>query len=150
MTDYNFTAATLAAARSGDVVAARSLIREFVATVQQNRRADGRPHLKPSGLHTQFDERLLDYLAECFAKIDKLTTADIALNLASTGKRGRKTNTATRAEQLRRGRAAWELVTKKNFALEDALYAVADDEERAYDTIKRDYQLWKALLRSLG
>lgn len=56
-------------ANAGDVESAKWLMNEFVATVKANRDAEGRPHHKPSGIHTQFDECVLDWFADCFQKV---------------------------------------------------------------------------------
>lgn len=61
----------IALAQDGDKDAAIWLIKEFCATVKQNRDARGNLHKKPSGIHTVFNEDLLDYLSGCFDYILK-------------------------------------------------------------------------------
>lgn len=150
----------ISAALAGDAEAAKALLREFCTTVENNRRtlSDGSkvPHMTASGNHTQFDENLLDYLAQCLSTIGsyvddhRLVSADIALNLASSGKRGRKQNAATRPEQLRRGMAAWKLIHQGGMKLQQAFEEIASNECKSMDTIERDYKLFLQLIRSDG
>lgn len=98
-------------AKSGDRDAAMQLLREFCCTVANNRDNQGRPTTRCMGTethnHTLFDEKLLDYLRECFSKVlegkendGHRITADVALNLAHKGTRGRKAKPRTRDRQL--------------------------------------------------
>ena len=154
-------------AKGGDTVAAKALIREFCATVNQNRQrlpdesfkrtADGWkiPHSKPSGIHTQFDECLLDYFVECFERIGdvigegekkKITTSDVALNIAAFGKRGPKAKAITREEILRRGMAVWLKRNEQKASVEKACAAIAEEEKMPVETIWRDYKEFRKLL----
>ena len=158
-------------AKTGNVEAAKDLLTEFIATIENNRRIDSLgekvPHNSPSGIHTQFDEILLDYLAECFAKIGtkgndgKYFTADIALNLSAKGKRGRKTSTKTRDELLVRGyrvHKAYRAKTGKNdypayqtrtasSALTDIIEKMAEETNLSVATIARDYAAWRKCVK---
>ena len=154
-------------AKRGDGVAAIWLLNEFRASVMNNRQRgsdgsfrldnDGRrvPHVKPSGIHTEFDERLLDYLADCFGDIGSFIdhadkkrkkTADIALNLTAFGPRGPKAKSSTREESLRRGMAAWLKQRDSQISIELACEEVAALENKSADTIKRDYKAFKKLV----
>lgn len=161
----------IAAAKRRDADAAKWLIDEFCATVNQNRQktpegkfkltSDGKriPHVKPSGTHTQFHEELLDYLAECFERIGdfegesgnaKRVNADVALNLAGFGKRGPKPSPETRAESLRRGMAAWQRHRNGAESLEVIYAELAKIENQSESTIERDYKEFNKLVNSLG
>jgi len=131
----------LDAAKNGDVEAARWLIKDFVETVKQNRDREGKPHRKPSGTHTQFDERLLDYLVECFEKIDKLTTADIAFNLAAKGRIGPKIKSSIHAKQLSHGFAVYRL-RQANHSFESAIEEIAQQEKKSVALIRKAYGLF--------
>jgi len=158
-------------ARQGDATAAKWLIYEFCATVNENRQKtpegefkltqDGEriPHDKLSGTHTQFDEALLDYLVRCFEKIgnfegepgsSKRVNADVALNLAGFSKRGRKSSPKTKDESLRRGMAAWKMHKDSGKSLEEIFVELAKTEEKSEQTIKRDYQGFKRMLKPSG
>ena len=158
-------------ARQGDATAARWLIYEFCATVNENRQKtpegefkltpDGEriPHDKLSGTHTQFDEALLDYLVRCFEKIgnfegepgsSKRVNADVALNLAGFSKRGRKSSPKTKDESFRRGMAAWKMHKDSGKSLEEIFVELAKTEEKSEETIKRDYQGFKRMLKPSG
>ena len=106
-------------AKEGDTEAAKKLIREFCATVKNNRDSSGKPHTHALGAeihnHTHFNENLLDYLLESFDLLlsgkgdgGNRITADIALNLSTKGTRGKKASKSTRETQLLRGMRAWE------------------------------------------
>lgn len=157
-------------AKAQDVDAAKALINEFCATVNQNRQrnpdgtykrdADGLriPHSKPSGTHTHFDEELLDYMVECFERIGdifgesgnpKQVTADVALNLANFGKRGAKTSTKTRADSLVRGMRVWEAHKESRGSIETICAELAGAERQSAHTLERDYKLFIGLMRSL-
>ena len=163
----------IADARSGDSEAARWLLNEFVETVKQNRGRNGKPLRTPSGIHTQFQEPLLDYLAECLHPIAnnlkgnnfKRLTADQALHLATRGKRGAKSSSTTKKKSLGRGNDAWVLYKKfssrkdwppyqardprLNPYLEKAIKQVAQEHKVAKNTVVRDYNVWRNLLKSL-
>lgn len=68
-----FCAAFIQRAKAGEGKAGKWLLKQFCAAVKSNRRKDrdGKlvPHNKPSGIHTQFPEELLDYLSDAFAAI---------------------------------------------------------------------------------
>ena len=161
----------ISAARQGDATAAKWLINEFCATVNENRQktpegefkltSDGEriPHLTPSGTHTQFDEALLDYLVRCFEKIgnfegepgsSKRVNADVALNLAGFSKRGRKSSPKTKEESRRRGLAARKMYKDSGKSLEMIYEKLAKTEEKSVDTIARDYKDFKKLLKPRG
>ena len=158
-------------AKEGEATAAKWLISEFCATVNENRQktpegkfkltSDGEriPHLTPSGIHTQFDEALLNYFVECFEKIGnfegepgspKRVNADVALNLAGFGKRGPKSSPKTKDESLRRGMAAWEMHRKSKVSLEKIFVELAMTEEKSVDTIAQDYKAFKRWLKPSG
>jgi|GEM_PF-6313785 len=163
--EFDLYEAKLDSARNGDVEAALWLINDFCATVKNNRDSQGRPHRKPSGIHTQFDERILDYFRECFETLlagkddgGKKISADVALNLAGKGKRGRKASASTRQRHL-----SWGLLvmqeynanksSKKNLPvgsspLDLAIERVAKQENQGIETIRDAYKEWKQLLRS--
>lgn len=61
----------IALAQDGDRDAAIWLMKEFCATVKQNRDNNGNPLKKPSGIYTVFNEDLLDYLSDCFSYVFK-------------------------------------------------------------------------------
>jgi hypothetical protein len=66
----DLTSERIRLAASGDVDAARLLIKEFRETVLQNRgAADGAHAGRALAPHTQFDEQLLDWFGDCFGKI---------------------------------------------------------------------------------
>ena len=136
----------ISSARQGDATAAKWLINEFCATVNENRKktpegefkltADGEriPYRTPS-THTQFDEALLDYLVECFEKIgssiddpgsSKRVNADVALNFAGFGKRGPKSSAKTREKSLQRGMALWRIHRGSVESLEKIFMDVAE------------------------
>ena len=161
----------ISTAKQGQASAAKWLINEFCATVNENRQKtpegefkltlDGEriPHDKPSGNHTQFDEALLDYLVECFEKIGnfegepgspKRVNADVALNLAGLSKRGRKASPKTKEESRRRGLAAWKIYKDSGKSLEHIFVELAKTEEKSVDTIERDYKDFKKLLKPRG
>ncbi|WP_342616571.1 hypothetical protein [Rhodoferax sp. GW822-FHT02A01] len=180
-------------AKANDADAAKTLIKEFCATVNQNRQqepdgtyklnSDGTqkvdfhgnpipnlrfkrnpdgtrvPHNKPSGLHTQFDEELLDYLVECFERIgeyvgdsgsQKRVTADVALNLSSFGKRGPKSSLKTREDSLLRGMRVWERHRNSEQSIEDICAELADIENQSQHTLESDYKLFNALLGNIS
>ena len=158
-------------ARQGDATAARWLIYEFCATVNENRQKtpegefkltiDGQriPHLTPSGTHTQIDEALLNYLVECFEKIgnfegesgsSKRVNADVALNLAGFSKRGRKSSSKTKNESLRRGFAAWKMYKDSRESLEMIYEKLAKIEKKSESTIEGDYKKFKRALKPSG
>ena len=135
-------------AKEGETTAAKWLINEFCAAVNENRKktpegefeltADGEriPYHTPS-THTQFDEALLDYLVECFEKIgspmdksssSKRVNADVALNLAGFGKRGPKSSAKTREKSLQRGMALWRIHRDSVESLEKIFMDVAEAE----------------------
>lgn len=68
-------------AETGDRDAAKWLLEEFRSTVKQNRDSEGKAHRKPSGIHTQFNEALLDYFSRCFGFILNGVSPDKALGL---------------------------------------------------------------------
>ena len=161
----------ISSARQGDATAAKWLINEFCATVNENRQktpegefkltSDGEriPHLTPSGTHTQFDEALLNYLLGCFEKIGnfegepgspKRVNADVALNLAGFSKRGRKSSPKTKEESRRRGLAAWKMYKDSGKSLEHIFVELAKTEEKSVGTIERDYKDFKKLLKPRG
>jgi hypothetical protein len=161
----------ISSARQGDATAAKWLINEFCATVNENRQktpegefkltSDGEriPHLTPSGTHTQFDEALLNYLVGCFEKIGnfegepgspKRVNADVALNLAGFSKRGRKSSPKTKEESRRRGLAAWKMYKDSGKSLEHIFVELAKTEEKSVGTIERDYKDFKKLLKPRG
>ena len=167
----NLVKERIATADQGDATAAKWLIGEFCATVNANRQKtpegefkltpDGQriPHDKPSGTHTQFDEALLDYLVRCFEKIgnfegesgsSKRVNADVALNLAGFSKRGRKSSPKTKDESLQRGMAAWKMHKDSGKSLEEIFVELAKTEEKSEETIKRDYQGFKRMLKPSG
>lgn len=76
-------AATIAAARKGDQHAARRLVEAIRDTVAENRDAQGAPLKKPSGAGTQFDEAVLDWLAEGFGRFLENMPLEKALGLAA-------------------------------------------------------------------
>ncbi|WP_261509147.1 hypothetical protein [Burkholderia multivorans] len=176
----------ITAARQGDAEAAQKLIAEFCATVRQNRERvrDENGHFTGPGQlgakplvriigdtpysHTSFDERLLDYLAECFEKVlsgkdqdGKRVSADKALNLTSN-QRGRKTSKSTRPRTLGRGQEVYEAYQAKTNSskppklnkrsqtgpLWDAIREVAEIRRISADTAARDYEEWLKLLDS--
>ena len=172
----------ISAARQGDATAAKWLINEFCATVNENRQKTSKgqfkltpdreriPHLTPSGIHTQFDEALLDYLVECFEKIgnpmdksssSKRVNADVALNLAGFGKRGPKSSAKTREKSLQRGMAVWRIHRDSGKSLEKIFMDVAEAEtdgvlesaelkNPSSSTIERDYKEFKKQLKPRG
>jgi len=158
---FDLVGARIRAAKEGDVEVARKLLIEFCASVRQNRRGGqlgAEPFARPVNggpyQHTAFDERLLDYLVECFERIgdfegEKKVSADVALNLA-TGGRGRPASKSTRAESLVRGQRVYELShsTAEALSVEDAIQKVAVDEAKSPETTKKNYQEYLALLRA--
>lgn len=115
---YDLVNTNIKRAKEGDSEAAKKLIREFCASIENNRDCNGNPHTYAMGSeihnHTRFNENLLDYLFECFnlllsGKGDGgiRVTADIALNLSTKGKRGKKASKSTGETQLLRGLRAW-------------------------------------------
>ena len=161
----------ISTAKQGQASAAKWLINEFCATVNENRQKtpegefkltqDGEriPHDKLSGTHTQFDEALLDYLVECFEKIGnfegepgspKRVNADVALNLAGLSKRGRKASPKTKEESRRRGLAAWKIYKDSGKSLEHIFVELAKTEKKSVDTIAGDYKAFKKLLKPSG
>ena len=161
----------ISSARQGDATAAKWLISEFCATVNENRQktpegefkltSDGEriPHLTPPGTHAQFDEALLNYLVGCFEKIGnfegepgspKRVNADVALNLAGFSKRGPKSSPKTKEESRRRGLAAWKMHRKSKVSLEEIFVELAKTEEKSLGTIERDYKDFKKLLKPRG
>ncbi|KWB61267.1 hypothetical protein WL38_25840 [Burkholderia ubonensis] len=175
----------IAAARQGDHEAAQALINEFCETVRQNRESPrdergrptfrgelwARPLVRVIGNepyhHTTFDERLLDYFAECFerigvseAKRSSQVSADHALNLASN-QRGRKRSAATQQKQMDNGYAIheaykaatgekWPPVLNKRAEtgpLWEAIRAVAEKRHISKDTAARDYEQWQQLFK---
>lgn len=158
-------------AKEGEATAAKWLINEFCATVNENRQktpegefkltSNGEriPHLTPSGTHTQFDEALLNYFVECFEKIGnfegepgspKRVNADVALNLAGFSKRGRKSSPETNIESFRRGMAAWKMHKGKKKSLEVIFVELAKIEKKSNSTIERDYKKFKRWLKPSG
>jgi hypothetical protein len=79
------------AAENGDIDASKWLIQEFIDTVKNNRNDEGQPLNKPSGIHTQFNEPLLDYFAKSFCQILDNVNAGQALGI-KTGEAGRPAN----------------------------------------------------------
>ena len=161
----------ISTAKQGQASAAKWLINEFCATVNENRQKtpegefkltlDGEriPHDKPSGNHTQFDEALLNYFVECFEKIGnfegepgspKRVNADVALNLAGFSKRGPKSSSKTKEESRRRGMAAWKMYKDSGKSLDVIFVELAAIEKKSVETIKRDYQGFKRLLEPSG
>lgn len=168
MTDadpFDLLGPKIEAAKSGDTEAAAKLLKEFCASVRQNRRGGklgAEPLVRPVGntpySHTAFDERLLDYLAECFERVGNFegsnvrsVTAGQALNLESRRK-GRKTSQQTLPDSRVRGLRVYELYhdPKRNISLEDAYEEVARIESKSAETVKKDYQGWLALLRQFA
>jgi hypothetical protein len=156
-------------AKEGEATAAKWLINEFCATVNENRQktpkgkfkltSDGEriPHLTASGTHTQFDEALLNYFVECFEKIGnfegepgspKRVNADVALNLAGFIKRGRKSSPETKSESFRRGMAAWKMHRKSKVSLEKIFVELAKTAEKSVETIARDYKAYNRWLKT--
>jgi hypothetical protein len=82
-----FCAAYIQRAKAGEGKAGKWLLKQFCAAVKSNRRKarDGKlvPHNKPSGIHTQFPEELLDYLSDAFAKILDGVAPDRALGIVN-------------------------------------------------------------------
>jgi len=167
----NLVKEKIATADQGDATAAKWLISEFCATVNENRQktpegefkltlyGERIPQDKPSGTHTQFNETLLDYLVKCFEKIgnfegepgsSKRVNADVALNLAGFSKRGRKLSPKTKDESLRRGMAARKMHKDSGKSLEEIFVELAKAEEKSDQTIKRDYQGFKRMLKPSG
>ena len=161
----------ISSARQGDATAAKWLINEFCATVNENRQKTSKgqfkltpdreriPHLTPSTAHTQFDEALLNYLVECFEKIGnfegesgspKRVNADVALNLAGFSKRGRKSSPKTKEDSRRRGLAAWKMYKDSGKSLEHIFVELAKTEEKSEGTIARDYKDFKKLFKPRG
>jgi len=165
---FDLLAARLEAATAGDVEAAKWLLREFCATVRQNRVGGvlgASSHVRMIGnapyAHTAFDERLLDYLAACFERIGEYEgskgrpiTAETALHLAG-GSRGRKASPKTRQRQLGNGEAVhlryMELAGRSDFPLPnreetgdiwDAIRDVAVKHSISPHTAARDYREW--------
>ncbi|WP_454845330.1 hypothetical protein [Ralstonia thomasii] len=173
---FDLLAARLEAATAGDVEAAKWLLREFCATVRQNRvggALGASPHVRLIGNapynHTAFDERLLDYFAACFERIgeyegskDRPITADTALHLVG-GPRGRKASPKTRQRQLGNGEAVhlryMELTSKSDFPLPnreetgriwDAIRDVAMKHSISPHTAARDYKEWVKVIDTFG
>ena len=71
----------IALAKGGDRAASLWLIKDFCATIKNNRQANGKPHVKPSGVHTQFHEGMLDYFHDCFNLIIDGVRAEKALGI---------------------------------------------------------------------
>ena len=68
-------------ANGGNRAASLWLIKDFCATIKNNRQANGKPHVKPSGVHTQFHEGMLDYFHDCFNSIIDGVRAEKALGI---------------------------------------------------------------------
>ncbi len=154
-------------AKSQDFDAAKTLIKEFCETVNQNRqhstdgtyRRDDEGKRIPlntfSGIHTHFDEELLDYFVECFEKIGEIVgvselpkpvTADVALNLAAFGSRGPKAKLRTREKSLARGLEVWKAHRDSKNSIETTCADLAQKLNQSEHTLARDYKLFiKAL-----
>ena len=84
-------------ANAGDTESARRLLEEFVETVKNNRDKDGHPYRKPSGIHTQFDEAILDWFTDCFQKIIDGVDAEKALGIKL--QRGRQSKVGSKNDE---------------------------------------------------
>jgi len=75
-------------ARKGDTEAAKEVLRYFVESVRERTRADGKPHVTPTGTSVSLDWVLAAYLADCVNKILEGVDPGKALGISS-GEAGR-------------------------------------------------------------
>jgi hypothetical protein len=78
---YDLYKQKIAEANAGDKKASLWLIKNFCSTIENNRDSKGNPHVKPSGIHTQFHEGMLDYFHKSFTSILEGVKADKALGI---------------------------------------------------------------------
>lgn len=143
-------------ARAGDSESAKSLLSEFVAVVNEHRRADKEGFLKlQCGPHVHVDPLLADYLTACLAPLctseknerGRRISADDALNLIgekklvngeSKGKPGVKARNLW-LKSLRRGKEVADLFlglpANKNMALYRGLPALHSSAAAARDSV---------------
>lgn len=148
-------------ANDGDVDAAKWLICEFRASFRRD--PNGLPRGKMSGFPTEREERLLDYVVDCFDKFfgpsrawDRNANATDALNLISHGRTGPK-STKSRNFSLGVLVAARHALEKSlpphssvgESPLERAILFVAEDEGQTFDTVRRGYKEYKAMLKAV-